>query len=97
MAKENGGACFVKCGNFDVSNISFTNNTAEESGGAIYGRDIHDFGIWNTQIQFCTSKSGGALFLEGESNAFGTDNAFVRNTADKGGALSCKGAMVSFP
>ena len=99
-ANGQGGAVYVKSGivNFDLadnSGLSFENNTAAQSGGALSIQQNGTFKLTNSDsgnVYFkanSAGKQGGAIYNDGTitlDSGKGNIN-FEQNTAEKGGAI----------
>ena len=82
--RDYGGAVYND-GNLSVTGCSFTGNTAQYYGGAIY----HESGILSViDCSFTgnTANRGGAIINYGSASV--TDSSFTGNTANHGGAIS---------
>ncbi|MDZ4172054.1 MAG: hypothetical protein U1C19_07785 [Methanobacteriaceae archaeon] len=85
------GGAINNDGNLSVTGCSFTSNTAQDYGGAIY----HESGILSViDCSFTgnTANRGGAIINYGSASV--TDSSFTGNTANHGGAIS-NGAILS--
>ena len=84
-----GGAVYVNGGSLTVDgNSSFINNTAAQSGGAIYlvGTDS-SLKVNNTVLTLNTATAyGGAVYVDAAGASF-TETSFTSNSAEDGGAV----------
>jgi predicted outer membrane repeat protein len=93
-ADYSGGGVFSLGGgsgtrSIDLNNITFTGNTSNENGGALY---INSSYAYLTNITFAgntSQKNGGALDIQNSFAAYLTNITFAGNTSqENGGALS---------
>jgi len=86
-----GGAINNFYGNLIAINCYFTDNTADDSGGAIENMGNFDYGNGNLDLIDCTfinnhaDKDGGAI--DNGRNTYLTNCTFTENTASRGGSF----------
>ena len=101
---QNGGAVIVANGGLTVTDSTFTNNSADINGGAVYtsGGSVFTFTGSSSKNSFQSNSAatdGGALYISGGSSlVFNGTNEFDGNTAGtNGGAIAINAALSSTP
>ncbi|MBR0270466.1 MAG: Ig-like domain repeat protein [Methanobrevibacter sp.] len=82
-AKFQGGA--VKARDFDMNNVTFINNTADEAGGALFSRSGVAV-LADSQFINNTAPTGAGLFIHGDVSSISVvDTNFTHNIASANG------------
>lgn len=92
-----GGAIFVDCcsGKLNIINSTFTANSADRVGGAIYHVRI-DLTLTNSVFQGNSASEGGAIYSTSVADAFISRSTFIDNSASVGGAIYVPNARLAF-
>lgn len=84
-------------GNAEIYNCNFINNSATESGGAVYLGEKSEVSLVNSNFTKNSAIMGGAIYINGKNHVLHSLN-FIENSAFYGGALSygeCIGTVVN--
>ena len=82
---ENGGAIYSQ-GNLNLINCTFTNNTADYYGGAVFIKNTISNCTINSTFINNTARQGGAIYFNGTTMNNTISGHFENNTAERAGA-----------